>query len=253
MIVERIDKAVRRRWNRLLENHLGTIARVDTPYPQVALTFDDGPDPVFTPDLLTILADHGAKATFFVVGEAAATQQDLIRRMVAEGHAVGNHSWDHSSFHLLSGRQRRAQLHRTRLILDALGGVRLFRPPFGHQSLLSRIDTWRMGYEVVAWNVLAEDWLDHSAEEMISRLQSTLEPGAIVLLHDSLSTFLNRANRDRSETLRTVRLLLEAYHSRLEFVTVPDLVAGGRAIRKNWLSKPDAEWIRSANQVSKAP
>lgn len=251
MIHSRIHHALKRRWDHLISRFLGTIIRVDTQKPQVALTFDDGPDPVFTPDLLEILAEYDARATFFVVGEAAAAQRDLIRRMAADGHAVGNHSWSHASFHLLSGRQRRDQLRRTRTVLDELGGVRLFRPPFGHQSLSSSMDIWRQGYQVVTWNVLTEDWMGRTAEEILAGLTPKLTPGTIVLLHDRLYTFLNTAQKDRRETLKAVRMLLETQRPQLEFVTVPELIDGGRAVKKNWLRQPDADWIRSARAASK--
>jgi peptidoglycan-N-acetylglucosamine deacetylase len=250
MTSDRIHNAVKRRWDRLISRFLGTLVRVDTQKPQVALTFDDGPDPVFTPDLLEILAAHDARATFFVVGEAAAAQRDLISRMVAAGHAVGNHSWSHASFHLLSGKQRRDQLRRTRTILDELGGVRLFRPPFGHQSLFSRLDIWRMGYQVVTWNILTEDWLGHTAEEILAGLTPRLKSGTIILFHDRLYTFLNTAHKDRRETLAAVRLLLETHRPHLEFVTVPEMLKEGRAVYKNWLRRPDADWIRSARAAS---
>src|SRR5690242_18370490 len=87
----------------------GTITHVSTSKPAVALTFDDGPDPVFTPRLLDILQQHHAKATFFMVGQAAERHPDIVKKVAAAGHAIGNLSWDHPSFPLLTGRERRDQ------------------------------------------------------------------------------------------------------------------------------------------------
>jgi peptidoglycan/xylan/chitin deacetylase (PgdA/CDA1 family) len=245
---ERLQKAVKRRFNRMMASWLGTIVRVDTPRNWIALTFDDGPHPAYTTILLDILAEYNAKATFFVIGKTADSNRDIVRRMIVEGHAVGNHSWNHASFHLLSGKQRREQLRRARQVLDDLGGVRLFRPPFGHQSFLSRIDILWMGYKVVTWNRVAEDWLGKSAEEMFNKSTRKLKPGCILLFHDKLDTFLNRSNENRSEMIKTIQMLLENYRDQYRFVTVPNLLQAGKPVCKNWLRAPDLEWVDSYKQ-----
>src|SRR5215470_16653131 len=168
--------AAYRRW--LFRGVLGTITHVATDSPVVALTFDDGPDPTWTPRLLEILATRNARATFFMLGRAAAAHRDLVRDVARAGHAIGNHSWDHPSFPLISGAERRAQISRCADALAPHGG-RLFRPPFGQQSFASRIDAFVLGYRVVTWNVVAWDWLDHDAEWMTQQLLDRIRAGSI--------------------------------------------------------------------------
>ena len=105
----------------------GTVSFVQTNERVAALTFDDGPHPDFTPRLLEILKRYDVRSTFFMVGEAAMKRPDLVRRVAEEGHTIGNHSWDHATFPLLSGRERRLQMRRCAKVLEPYGR-RLFRP-----------------------------------------------------------------------------------------------------------------------------
>ena len=127
---------------------VGTITRVSTSKPVAALTFDDGPDPVFTPRLLAVLHKHQAKATFFMVGKAAERHPDIVKEVAVAGHAIGNHSWDHPSFPLISRRERWAQVRACEKAI-APYGQRLFRPPYGDQNLLSRLEASWLGYQVI--------------------------------------------------------------------------------------------------------
>lgn len=221
----------------------GTVTHVATRRPLAALTFDDGPNPQATPQLLEILERHGARATFFMVGKAAARHPELVARVAAGGHAVGNHSWDHPSLPLLRRRGRRAQI---RWCGEALAphGTALLRPPYGHQSLASRFDAWRLGYRVVAWSAMAEDWLDDPADRLLERLDDQVVPGAIVLFHDALYTTTAERYRDRAPTLEAVDRLLAEHTGRLSFVTVPELLAAGRPRRWPWYKRADLDWLR---------
>ncbi len=222
---------------------LGTLVRVVTDKPVVALTFDDGPSPDYTPTLLRILEEHGALATFFVVGEKAARYPQLIQEMVSRGHCVGNHSWDHPSFPTLSGLERRRQMKQCAEILPRQDPL-LFRPPFGHQTVMSRLDARRMGYEVVTWTAMAGDWQDHSAARLLRNLEEKIRPGNIILLHDALFSTQNSAFLDRTATLQAVQELLETY-SDYEFVTVPRLLRMGRPVRVPWYRQGDRAWLDS--------
>jgi len=219
----------------------GTVTRVSTDKPYVALTFDDGPNPAYTPQLLDILEQHNARATFFMVGEVAEQHKDLVAEVAARGHAIGNHSWDHPSFPTLTGSQRRRQLHRCATAL-APHGLRLFRPPFGHQDLASRLDALWLGYEVVAWNVLAGDWRDWRSDKILQKLVGRIQPGNIVLLHDSLFNAPDEGCLDRTPTLQMVDRLLEEYTG-YEFVTVPTLLQSGRPVREPWYRTGDRKWL----------
>ena len=158
-------RILHRVFNAAARRVMGTITHVSTQDAVVALTFDDGPHPESTPHLLDILERHQAHATFFMIGEAAQRHPDLVQRVAQAGHAIGNHSWDHPSFPLISGRERRAQLRACEKAI-APYGQRLFRPPYGHQSAASRLDALWLSYRVVTWNLHAYDWLDHDANWM---------------------------------------------------------------------------------------
>ena len=220
----------------------GTITHVATREPLAALTFDDGPNPEATPRLLDLLGAHGARATFFVVGEAAARHREIVVRAAREGHAVANHSWDHPSFPLLTSAERRRQIARCAAAL-APHGERLFRPPWGHQSLASRWDAARCGHAVVAWSAMAEDWLDDPAEVLSARVRPHLVPGAIVLLHDALYRTIAERFRDRAPMLAAVESLLREFAGRLRFVTVPELLRAGRARKWHWYKPADRAWL----------
>jgi len=220
---------------------LGTVIRVDTRESVVALTFDDGPHPEYTPRLLDVLDQHGAHATFFMVGQLAARYPAIVKEVARRGHSIGNHSWDHPSFPSLNSSQRRQQIRQCSSVL-ADAEQRLFRPPFGHQDMASRIDAWTMGYDVIAWSILADDWLDHGPEQIFEKLSSRIKPGSIILLHDSLFCAESQAHLSRVSTLEAVDRLLEEC-SDYEFVTVQELMNRGRPVRRLWQRQGDLEWL----------
>ncbi len=228
-------------FKRIARRLLGTVTRVHTSGSVMALTFDDGPHPEYTPQLLEILDRHGAHATFFMVGQRAEKYPDVMAEVARRGHAIGNHSWNHPSFPLLTGAQRRQQIRQCASVL-ANTGARLFRPPFGHQDTASRLDAWLLGYDVIAWSVLADDWLNHSPEQVFDRLSERIRPGSIILLHDALFCAESRTHLDRTATLEAVDRLLTAYSS-YEFVTVPELLQRGRPVRQWWQRQGEAEWL----------
>ena len=233
---------------------MGTITHVSTPDAVAALTFDDGPHPEFTPRLLDILERHQAHATFFVVGEAAQRHPDLVQRVAQAGHAIGNHSWDHPSFPLISGRERRAQLRACEKAI-APYGQRLFRPPYGHQSVASRLDALWLRYQVITWSVSTHDTLDHDANWIIDhRLTNQLEPGSVIAFHDALYTYEDERHADREPMLEAVNMLLEQFSDRFRFITVPELFKHGRPQRRNWYRKSDPDWLNGLKgQQDKPP
>jgi peptidoglycan/xylan/chitin deacetylase (PgdA/CDA1 family) len=217
------------------------ITHVLTRDPVAALTFDDGPHPLYTPRLLEVLKKHGARATFFMVGEAALRHPDVVRLVASEGHAIGNHSWDHPSFCLISGRERRAQIRACEQVI-APYAARLFRPPYGHHNVGVWLDATRLRYTVVAWNVSARDWRSDDATWMAEQLINQIRPGSVVDLHDSLFNAVAERYFDREPMLTAVNTVLERMSSAFRFVTVPELLRHGRAMR-DWLSPPDPEYL----------
>jgi peptidoglycan/xylan/chitin deacetylase (PgdA/CDA1 family) len=153
--------------------------------PEIALTVDDGPDPVYTPRILDIFRDHAVKATFFVVGGAAEQYPNLVMRMKKEGHDVGSHSYSHPYFHRLSWTGAVREIRMTRWVLDRILGEEctLFRPPHGKLSLRSLIPAWAAGQSVVMWNVDLKDYRASTGEVEAQLDRTTLSSGDIILYH----------------------------------------------------------------------
>lgn len=154
----------------------------------VAFTFDDGPDPRTTPRVLDLLAAHGATATFFVVGKRAAAHPELVRRIAAEGHALGSHTFRHShAFHFLSPSRARAEIEEGMEAVRAITGEppRLFRPPQGLRTPLLRDALSRIvGVVCVTWTERGLDTMGRSADRVVDRLAPAVREGAILTLHD---------------------------------------------------------------------
>lgn len=155
--------------------------------PCVALTFDDGPDRIHTPALLSVLKKHRAHASFFVIGNKVAGHEDIIRRIAAEGHDIGNHSWAHPNMTKLTVPQMDAEFNQTQAALVAAGvqAPHLFRPPYGKQNdvLASRIPVSR-----ILWNVDPHDWAARAPEQIAADLLAAVRSGAIVVMHDTNDT-----------------------------------------------------------------
>jgi peptidoglycan/xylan/chitin deacetylase (PgdA/CDA1 family) len=153
--------------------------------PQIALTIDDGPDPVYTPRILDIFKDHEVKATFFVVGGAAEQYPDIVLRMKKEGHDVGNHSYSHPYFHRLSWSGAMQEIGMTRSVLNRILGeeCKLFRPPHGKLSLRTLLPAWASGQQVVMWNVDLKDYCASVGEVEAKLDRTSFSSGDIVLYH----------------------------------------------------------------------
>lgn len=189
-----------------LAGPLGSVRSVTTSSPVVALTFDDGPDPQRTPGVLDALAEHGAKASWFVMVDRAEANPGLVRRILADGHDVGLHGVDHQRLTSLSGRQAQDRIASGVLRLSQLLGVpvRFFRPPFGAQSLSTHRAARRLGLEVVVWTADCDDWNDHPEFEIAGKVLAAAAPGAILLLHDSLADSESQLGLQRAEVARLV-------------------------------------------------
>lgn len=168
---------------------LGTPIRTRLPdgaQSAVALTFDDGPHPDTTPRLLDILAAHDARATFFVLGEAASRHPDLVRRIRAGGHTLGIHGLRHRAMALQGAHAVESDLREARARIESAGAppLRLLRPPYGFKSVtLGRVAA-RLGLSLVAWSVDLHDYNPTAADALLARAKAHVRPGAIVLLHE---------------------------------------------------------------------
>ncbi|MCJ8013099.1 polysaccharide deacetylase family protein [Paenibacillus sp. KQZ6P-2] len=159
---------------------------------QIALTFDDGPDPLYTPKLLDLLKQKGIKATFFVLGSKAERYPELIKRMYLEGHQIGIHNHTHLPNWFMSPRHiRDRHVHRTARIIEAITGERptFYRPPWGILNI-GDLFTLRKTYRIVLWSAMGRDWgKEQKSKPLKERIINRLEPGAIIVLHDSGDTF----------------------------------------------------------------
>jgi peptidoglycan/xylan/chitin deacetylase (PgdA/CDA1 family) len=156
--------------------------------PAVALTYDDGPDPENTPRLLDLLAEAGAHATFFVVGDAVRRHPAILRRILDQGHAVGLHSDTHDRrFNLWSATRVAADLQRCQASIADAGGREppiLFRPPMGLKNPLVAAAVRRLGLRCVTWSAGGGDGATRSGDAVYARCAAGLRPGGIILLHD---------------------------------------------------------------------
>ncbi|MDY7095788.1 MAG: polysaccharide deacetylase family protein [Acidobacteriota bacterium] len=153
----------------------------------VALTFDDGPDPEVTPRVLDLLAQRGLQATFFVIGELAQRHPEILRRMVAEGHRVENHTWCHPNTFGFYGLHRLGrEIDRTQEVVAKITGRTpiYFRAPAGIRSPLLDLALTRRGLILAAWTRRGFDTMDSDPDRVYRRLVQDLHPGNILLLHD---------------------------------------------------------------------
>jgi cellulose synthase/poly-beta-1,6-N-acetylglucosamine synthase-like glycosyltransferase/peptidoglycan/xylan/chitin deacetylase (PgdA/CDA1 family)/spore germination protein YaaH len=162
---------------------------------EVALTFDDGPDPTWTPMVLDILKRYNLKATFFLVGSQAEQYPDLVRRIVNEGHLVGNHTYTHSNLAAISPEQVRIELNATQRLIESITGrsTTLFRPPYDADSHPTHLDELApleqvqddLGYLIVMENIDPEDWARPGTDVIVDRVKQLRRGGSLILLHDA--------------------------------------------------------------------
>ena len=155
----------------------------------VALTFDDGPDPDQTPRILDALRDAGVVATFFVVGSKVERHPEVIRRIVEEGHVVGNHSFTHPRPGAIDAAGLVAEAEKTDDVLAAVVGRRasMFRPPYGGLSFKKLLGLWKVGRSLVFWNVDPKDFSCLTVDEVRSNLsRRPLRAGDVILMHDTV-------------------------------------------------------------------
>jgi peptidoglycan/xylan/chitin deacetylase (PgdA/CDA1 family) len=189
----------------------------------VALTFDDGPNDPATSRILDVLAEKGVKATFFVVGENARVFPDTVRRTVAEGHAVGNHSYQHRKRDTLRD-VRYQELERTQEAIFEAAGIRpaLYRSPNGFHTPWQLRAVRRAGLTTVHWDVQTKDWERPDPDTIVRRVLDHVHPGAIVLMHDGDDT---HHGSDRTPTIEALPRLIDALRERgYRLVTVPELL-----------------------------
>lgn len=189
---------------------------------RVALTFDDAPDPRYTPAILDILAEYDVCATFFIVGNRAQKHPALVRRIQSEGHIIGNHSYDHAVLSKLPLSGYRKQIGTTDTILSRIVGYspRYVRPPYG--ELLPQQVKWSKlaGYTIVNWDVDSVDWKNSPSSSVLYNVKKTLQPGSIILQHAG-----GGVGQDLSGTVNALPQIIQLLRGKgYELVTLPELL-----------------------------
>ena len=195
-----------------------TYAQVHIQGPYIAMTFDDGPSAEYTATLLDELKKRNMKVTFFLVGQNVVDHPDLVKRMVAEGHEVANHSWSHPAFAKMSEAAVRNEIQKTQDAIAAACGVTptLMRPPYG--SITQSQKKWipeAFGTQIILWSVDPEDWKKPGESVVRSRIVNGAADGAIILAHDIHGSTV----RAMPETFD--QLIAKGY----KFATVSELLA----------------------------
>jgi peptidoglycan/xylan/chitin deacetylase (PgdA/CDA1 family) len=190
----------------------------------IALTFDDGPDPRCTPQVLDALAKYHAHATFFVIGQEIPGREALLKRMVAEGHVVGNHSYSHPRNP--SASRARTELSRTDTLITKATGIAptCFRPPYGRTKTVLTALALSHGYGVFLWTIDPGDTRGNGTKSLIRGVLSAPEKGDIVILHDG---------NDHQASVDAVTPILKALSAKgWQFVTLPEMMVAWDAYRK---------------------
>ena len=195
------------------------VTSVETSDSVVALTFDDGPVAPYTDSILDLLRDERVKATFFVIGSSVARHPDLARRMVGEGHELGNHSYSHDRMVLMSQPRIRREVENTDSLIRAAGGTGriAFRPPYGKRLVALPWYLARTGRTTVLWTLEPDTWF-RDRKSMADHVARNVRPGSIIILHVEIPS--------RVEERAALRQIIADLKARgYRFLTVSELMA----------------------------
>lgn len=197
---------------------------------EVALTFDDGPDPVYTPQILNILKKNGINATFFIIGENAEINPDIVERTYNEGNEIGNHTFTHPNVAEISPERARMELNATERLIEEITGhsTIMFRAPYVADAepstpneLLPVLRAQQIGYTMIGELIDPDDWQKPPYNVILSRIMSQIHNGNVILLHDG--------GGDRSRTVKALPLLINILKKQgYKFVTISDLLGKNR-------------------------
>ncbi|PWV90955.1 peptidoglycan/xylan/chitin deacetylase (PgdA/CDA1 family) [Paenibacillus cellulosilyticus] len=197
------------------------VDRAATKQNVIAFTFDDGPDPIYTPQILSLFREVGGHATFYMIGSQVEANPDIARMVLAEGHELGNHTYTHPNLTERSTEEIISELKHTDQIIKQETGavVRTFRPPYlAHNEDVDKTIAEHFGYPSIgAMNLNSNDWSDPGVEHIVTESQDHLCAGNIIIFHDGGS--------DRSQTVEAVRQLIHMATVRgYQLVTVSELL-----------------------------
>ena len=191
----------------------------NTHLPEIALTFDDGPNPIYTPQVLAILQTSRVKATFFDVGYLVKDFPNIVRQEFLQGHSIGNHSWSHPELTRLPAAGIASQLAGASDAIQAASGTRpsVFRPPYGSFNRVVLAQAFHQHLTAVLWNNDARDWMTPGVNTIVQRVLNAARNGTIILLHDG--------GGYRYQTVEALPIIITVLHQRgFKFVTIPQLL-----------------------------
>ena len=155
---------------------------------RVSITFDDGPNPVYSPKVLALLKKYDVKATFFCIGKHLETHPEIVKQILKEGHTIGNHTYSHSnSFGFFSTKKVKAELEQTNKIFEKITGLKLklYRPAFGVTNPNIKRAVKMLKLQSIGWNIRSLDTTRLSQKDIFNRITKGLKPGDVILLHDT--------------------------------------------------------------------
>lgn len=202
----------------------------------LALTYDDGPNDPHTLNLLDVLAEFDVRATFFVIGDRVKARPDILQRISAAGHAIGNHTYSHPNLALCSVERTCQEIQDCeKAIKDAVpswnsggsswnnGAQKIFRCPFGARRPATLKVVRELGYIPIQWDVTCYDWKQTTAERVAGHAQRQITGGNVILLHDGGHKMMGA---DRAHTVQATRALLQRYKDEgFRFVTIPEMIS----------------------------
>jgi len=206
----------------------GTFFRENTSDKVVALTFDDGPSPEWTPKILDALRDAGVKATFFMLGDHVEKYPEIAKRIVQEGHEVGNHTYDHHVLLYYKMDELEKEIKKSEKIIKDTTGVttKYFRPPKAWLTAAEKQKIEEMGYKTVLWSLNSKDWVTFHDKQITSYILRNIRPGDIILFHDSGGVFGTEGG-NRTQTVKVIPRLVRKLKERgYKFVTINELSNG---------------------------
>jgi peptidoglycan/xylan/chitin deacetylase (PgdA/CDA1 family) len=208
----------------------GAVVRVDTDQRMVALTFDDGPDPRWTPKVLELLRQYNAHATFFEVGKNVVAHPDLVHAVLADDNEVADHTWDHPDLEIMPVVDVSREISQGADAITQVGAPppKYFRPPKGFTDDAVGVLANANQYRTIFWDLCLEAFVDHTGNmpEAVVDMLGRVRPGSIILAHDG-------GIPDRTKTMKTLPLLLEGLKARgFKMVDVTTLLKAAQHVNR---------------------
>ncbi|MFA5074531.1 MAG: polysaccharide deacetylase family protein [Candidatus Babeliales bacterium] len=200
------------------------IQKVHTKEKVVALTFDDGPNPPYTNELLEVLKKHEVKATFFVLGKYIKNYPDAVKQIYQAGHELGNHTWSHNYMIFKSCKTIRKEIDSTDKAIRDLGytGIIYFRAPHGAKLISLPMVLSKQNRAHILFNVIAWDWTQPGVKKIVNNVMKSVKPGSIILLHDGDGA---KDKADRSQTVKATDIIIQKLKQQnYKIVTISELL-----------------------------